>query len=680
MNLPRLALLLALLPGIALAQTPARVGPLNINNNLAEILANGPGAQTAAQTNLGLGSMATQGAGAVAIAGGTIAGLASLGVSGAATVGGTLSGAGVTALLAPYAPLASPTFSGTVGGAGLAFTGNGTIGGTLGVSGQVTVGANASVSSFLAVNAANATNKGFRWLTAGSERWRLFSTGSDTGGNAGDAFTLQSFDDTGAVISNLLSINRPDGSLTYNAKSLFKYNSSGNIVNEAGLIGWNHQTGGRGSRIGATLQADNLGYAYTPVPAWVTGTSYVTGAAVSVGFNIMHATSAGTSGATPPPCATGIPTCSDGSVSWVFEGVIGGGTYQLVGGFATGNMNASFGGTPTGAIGTVFGFNTQAAIAVANGVAVVGYEDNFGLAFPALTRIGEQIVGGVLGTNQGSIDDVGWRISAQGVAGGGGSAPLRNLMDWGTRSTGILLDPNGYGLRAWSAGWTLGTGPSMMIGAGAIDMTEFQPTGTGRFGGGFILRGPGSQILGSGDIQSNNALLHATANGGSLDISQYRVSAVAVHAGGGGTTWAASGWLADCTDGSVIKITSVAGGAVTGASLFYAAFAPAPIATVTCVSEQFVGGNDTAGNPLLPDSIQIDETWTLANAGAPVLTLGGVAGLQLQPTPGGKIAFNGATPIVKATPVGACAGNTGCQAMRDALGNLGLIATGSITN
>jgi hypothetical protein len=45
-----------------------------------------------------------------------------------------------------------------------------------------------------------------------------------------------------------------------------------------------------------------------------------------------------------------------------------------------------------------------------------------------------------------------------------------------------------------------------------------------------------------------------------------------------------------------------------------------------------------------------------------------------------KLGFYGATTIVKATPVGACAGNTGCQALRDALGNLGLINTGSISN
>jgi hypothetical protein len=47
---------------------------------------------------------------------------------------------------------------------------------------------------------------------------------------------------------------------------------------------------------------------------------------------------------------------------------------------------------------------------------------------------------------------------------------------------------------------------------------------------------------------------------------------------------------------------------------------------------------------------------------------------------GNNLGFYGATAIAKATPSGACAGNTGCQALRDALGNLGLINTGSISN
>lgn len=44
------------------------------------------------------------------------------------------------------------------------------------------------------------------------------------------------------------------------------------------------------------------------------------------------------------------------------------------------------------------------------------------------------------------------------------------------------------------------------------------------------------------------------------------------------------------------------------------------------------------------------------------------------------LGFYGTTAIVKQTPSGACAGNTGCQALRDALVNLGLIVGTGVTN
>ncbi len=58
---------------VTLAQ-PVILGPLDARNNLSEIAGNGSTAQTAARTNLGLGSIATQGANAAAITGGNIAG------------------------------------------------------------------------------------------------------------------------------------------------------------------------------------------------------------------------------------------------------------------------------------------------------------------------------------------------------------------------------------------------------------------------------------------------------------------------------------------------------------------------------------------------------------------------------------------------------------------------------
>lgn len=72
----------------------------------------------------------------------------------------------------------------------------------------------------------------------------------------------------------------------------------------------------------------------------------------------------------------------------------------------------------------------------------------------------------------------------------------------------------------------------------------------------------------------------------------------------------------------------------------------------------------------------------LDTAGAATgITVGGVSATAVQVgRSAGNIGFYGATAIAKATPAGACAGNTGCQALRDALGNLGAINTGSISN
>ncbi len=65
----------------AIAQ-PQLVGPLDARNNLSEIAGNGSAAQATARSNLGLGSIATQGANSIAITGGVINGLSSVATSG----------------------------------------------------------------------------------------------------------------------------------------------------------------------------------------------------------------------------------------------------------------------------------------------------------------------------------------------------------------------------------------------------------------------------------------------------------------------------------------------------------------------------------------------------------------------------------------------------------------------
>jgi hypothetical protein len=134
-------------------------------SGIVAIANGGTGASTAvsARTNLGLGTVATQNAGAVTLTGGTISGLTSLGTgtisaSGNATVGGTLQVTGATTLAVVNATTGN--FSAGIQSQGdiivasnkatiSASTGNTSLAGTLNVSGQSTLTAvSATTGSF----------------------------------------------------------------------------------------------------------------------------------------------------------------------------------------------------------------------------------------------------------------------------------------------------------------------------------------------------------------------------------------------------------------------------------------------------------------------------------------------------------------------------------------------------
>lgn len=178
----------------------------------------------------------------------------------------------------------------------------------------------------------------------------------------------------------------------------------------------------------------------------------------------------------------------------------------------------------------------------------------------------------------------------------------------------------------------------------------------------------GAMVDGSGNasfqtVNVGNWTLSTSAGSLSIASTMQQTATMAIHAAGGGANWLVGDKFTFGTAG-VGKVTGTAAGVATAIVILepdLQATPPGnPVATVaTNVSDGRVSGT----------GLTIDETWTAA-----------ASALSLQPTAGGKLAFNGATPIVKATPVGACAGNTGCQAVRDALGNLGLINTGSISN
>jgi len=396
----------------------------------------------------------------------------------------------------------------------------------------------------------------------------------------------------------------------------FRITTSTTGTGDQGWRFWSDVKSGSGGRVPIFSAISNDIFQGYTIPQWAAGTSYLAGQVVTVGYWVLIATSSGIAGSTPPPCGPA-STCSDGVVTWRVSTTVA--HSQVITGLgAKAHSVVSWGGTPDAPIGELYGLNTLGECAAPNTVFCVGYENDFGILAggSAETRVGVQHI--IIGPGAGTIEDVGWRIAST------GGAPLQNLMTWGAQTSPAVLLPTGYGLQAYSAVGANGI-PAFMTGAGAIDMLEFAPTASGPFGAGFILRGPGAQILGTGDIQSNHAVLRQTATGASLDAPEYRVTAVSVRDGGSG--WTCTERFARGSDGSVVAITAVSGGAVTGVRLVYAAYADAPVSPVTFTPEQprTCGTMSATGSPVPPSAFTVDATWARANGGAPVLTLGGVA-------------------------------------------------------
>lgn len=65
------------------------------------------------------------------------------------------------------------------------------------------------------INGAAGVIRPLRWLTGGVERWRMYAgTASESGGNAGSNLFLDSYNDAGAIIHNILNVTRATGDLT----------------------------------------------------------------------------------------------------------------------------------------------------------------------------------------------------------------------------------------------------------------------------------------------------------------------------------------------------------------------------------------------------------------------------------------------------------------------------------
>ncbi len=292
------------------------------------------------------------------------------------------------------------------------------------------------------------------------------------------------------------------------------------------------------------------------LPAWTTGTSYALGAVVQNAYYMYGATNAGTSGATAPTCGSG--TCSDGSITWQFQGGVGNYMQIVGGGFDATNTGYNDGGTASVSMGGLFGavFGAIAGSGATYLTQVVGGEDDCSLATGASSNrfVCFQYVR--TGGAQGSKTDVGISIAAGG--GIGGAAGYRDAILFQN-----AMDPNGVAIEF---GNQFGGSLGLQTMAGAFDCILCSTTGANNFtngavgtgGGGYIVRGPNAQLLGSGDLQLGSALFHISGTGLTIDTSQEQLTAIGTLSGG--TNWQTGGGsLAYDTFGNQGYVTASSG-------------------------------------------------------------------------------------------------------------------------
>lgn len=155
----------------------------------------------AVRTSLGLGTMATQAASAVAITGGTINGVIIGGVTPAAATVTTLTVSGLTSGRIPFAS----TGGLLTDSSGLTY--NGTT--------QLTVGSGSGIATVVMDGGAGSERR-FYFRTGGSDRWKILaSSTAESGSNAGSDFVINARDDSGTSIDNAMTITRAaNGAIT----------------------------------------------------------------------------------------------------------------------------------------------------------------------------------------------------------------------------------------------------------------------------------------------------------------------------------------------------------------------------------------------------------------------------------------------------------------------------------
>jgi hypothetical protein len=402
------------------------------------------------------------------------------------------------------------------------------------------------------------------------------------------------------------------------------------------------------------------------IPAdWATSTSYPTAGILVINRNngnLYRVETAGTSNSTGTGPSGQGTAITDGTVVWSGQGT-GSQAQEYIGGLLAAQSSYNAGGTGAAAIGHQWG-----GIISSQGIAgatfysenvVLELDDNWASAVRKST--GLQIV---RFAKAGIFTDIGLSLSAQTPA-----EPWRRTIELNSATDPAV----GYVLLSRNQS----ASNNLQHFAGGFDLKLTVADGLGPFGGGFFYRWANGSIRADGSQHWRYGSVVPTSSGLTIDVPYQELTALSIT--GGGANWAVGEhWLGN--DGSSGTVATLSGTAIATVTIVTPSQVLTPPGTVniSAIDPNSTIPNST-GDPTWPTAATATPTY--AAPAAPAIDIGLASATNtIIAGASSKLAFYGATPIVKATPTGACAGNTGCQALRDALGNLGLINTGSITN
>jgi hypothetical protein len=211
------------------------------------------------------------------------------------------------------------------------------------------------------------------------------------------------------------------------------------------------------------------------------------------------------------------------------------------------------------------------------------------------------------GTAHGLLEDWGVSIAAT----SGMNNPL--IMQSATTANGVLLEVQNQG----------GGGSGLQSMAGGFDSTLCAATGLNNFtdghlgsgGGGYIVRGPNSQLLGSGDMQVGYTSIHIGTGSTTIDTGYVQLTGTGTPVGGG-TLW--SGGLPVYDTFGNQGTVSVSAGAPTSVAIIATAFVPsgaAPsgaTAVTWCPETTSLADIASSGASLAPPCFTTTETYTAA--------------------------------------------------------------------